>query len=56
MPAMIHLPSHGSSPSAANETSRPGEAMSRKFVIRASWVPAFTYTSVPSSMPIWLTQ
>ena len=43
-------------PSSTNESSRPGERIPDNESIFASWVPAFTYTIVPASMPSWLTQ
>ena len=34
----------------------PGETMPDRLSMRASCVPAFTYTSVPASIPTWLTR
>ena len=40
----------------ANEPIRAGDRMPPRLSMRASWVPAFTYTTVPANMPSWLTQ
>jgi hypothetical protein len=49
--SITRLVNKGNTPSAANDSSNPGEAISFNRSIAASWVPAFTYTSVPGSMP-----
>jgi hypothetical protein len=46
----------GNNPSSTKLASNPGETMPASESIFASCVPAFTYTSVPASMPSWLTQ
>ncbi|MCY1546793.1 hypothetical protein D9M68_828080 [compost metagenome] len=51
----IHFAINGNTPSSTNEPSSAGLRMPWSESICASCVPAFTYTSVPASMPIWLT-
>ena len=43
-------------PSSTSEPISPGERIPESDSTVASWVPAFTYTIVAGSMPIWLTQ
>ncbi len=56
MTSSAFFASSGNTPSSANEPSTAGDAMPASESIRPSCVPAFTYTSVPASMPSWLTQ
>ena len=44
----------GKMPSSTNEPISPGDKMPRRESMRDNCVPAFTYTTVPASMPIWL--
>ena len=46
----------GARPSSTNEIQSAGESTSPTDSIRPSSAPAFTYTTVPNSMPTWLTQ
>ena len=46
----------GKIPSSTKAPISAGERICRGVAIAASCVPAFTYTSVPASMPTWLTQ
>ncbi len=46
----------GKKPSSTKLPSRPRLKMSPTLLMLASCVPAFTYTTVPASMPSWLTQ
>ena len=52
----MRLAMNGKSPSSTNAPSRPGDRIPLSEVICASCVPAYTYTTVPASMPTWLTQ
>ena len=46
----------GNSPSRLNAMIKPGLRMSAGLPMRPSSVPAKTYTAVPASIPVWLTQ
>ena len=46
----------GNTPNTISEPSTPGDTTPDSESMRASCVPAFTYTRVPASMPSWLTQ
>jgi hypothetical protein len=56
MPSTIFFAISGKMPSRAKDAISAGERMPRRLSMPASCVPAFTYTSVPASMPTWLTQ
>ena len=46
----------GKSPRSTKEPMSAGDRMPSSDSMRASWVPAFTNTAVPASIPTWLTQ
>ena len=54
--SIAFLATSGNKPSSTNAPTTPSERMPRGDSMAASCVPAFTYTSVPASMPSWLTQ
>ena len=54
--SMIFFTASGKTPSSSNAPINEGDRISLGDLIAASCVPAFTYTTVPASMPSWLTQ